>query len=207
MRHPYLRQGEDGSAFTDLLYNALLGFAFLFVTAFALITNPDMTGKIDPNAEVLISVLWPENHPDDVDAIVEGPRGNLDWYYNKETNLMHLDRDDRGNFQDNIELDGEVIANPVNQETVTLRALVPGEYVVNLLHYRSNFEEPLKVTVKIEKLNPRVTVEYYGHHELNGTGDEITAVRFSVLPDGAIGRFSSRPKALIVDAVKTRNST
>ena len=62
MRHPYLRQGEDGSAFTDLLYNALLGFAFLFVTAFALITNPDMTGKIDPNAEVLISVSVSYTH-------------------------------------------------------------------------------------------------------------------------------------------------
>ena len=85
MLHPYLKESEEGCAFTDLLFNALLGFAFLFVTAFTLITDPEMTGKIDLNAEVLISVLWPEKHPDDVDTIVEDPRGNLVWYYKKET--------------------------------------------------------------------------------------------------------------------------
>ena len=207
MLHPYLKESEEGSAFTDLLFNALLGFAFLFVTAFTLITDPEMTGKIDPNAVVLISVLWPEKHPDDVDTIVEDPRGNLVWYYNKETSLMHLDRDDRGTFQDTIEIDGRTISNPINQETITLRALAPGEYVVNLLHYQSNYEEPLEVTVKVEKLNPKVTLEYYGHHELNGVGDEVTAVRFNVMKDGSLGQFSSRPKSLVVDAVKTRNNS
>lgn len=202
MRHPYLEQRDSEGIFTDLLFNVLLGFCFLFVTAFALITDPDKTGKIDPNAEVLISVTWEDGHPDDVDAIVEDPNGNLVWYYNKETSLMHLDRDDRGNLQDVIEVDGVTIANPINQETVTLRALTPGEYVVNLLHYRSNFLEPLPVTVKVEKLNPRATVEYYGQHELTGSGTEITAVRFRVSQDGSINGLSSRPKPLVVSAVK-----
>ena len=189
-----------------MLFNALLGFTFLFFCAFVLITDPEATGKINPNAEVLISVSWAANHPDDVDAVVEDPRGNLVWYHNKDTGLMHLDRDDRGTLQDTVVINGQTIVSPINQETVSLRSLGPGEYVVNLLHYKSHYDEPLEVTVKIEKLNSSVTLEYYGHHELNGAGDEVTAVRFQVEADGSLGQFSSRPKALIVNAVKRINS-
>jgi len=206
LRKPRFQVDYDGNAFTDLLFNALLGFTFLFFCAFVLITDPEAKGKINPNAEVLISVSWAPNHPDDVDAVVEDPRGNLVWYHNKDTGLMHLDRDDRGTLQDTVVIDGQTLVSPINQETVSLRSLGPGEYVVNLLHYKSHYDEPLEVTVKIEKLNPSVTLEYYGHHELNGAGDEVTAVRFKVESDGSLGQFSSRPKALIVNAVKRINS-
>ena len=52
--------------------------------------------------------------------------------------------------------------------------------MVNLLHYQANYDEPLTVNVKVEKLNPEVELVYYGSHELEGVGDEKTAVRFSV---------------------------
>ena len=61
--------------------------------------------------------------------------------------------------------------NPINQETVTYRPQ-PGEYVVNLLHYKSNYFGPLPVTVKVEKLNPNVNLVYYDTIELTGSGDE-----------------------------------
>ena len=100
MRHRFLTETPSGDAFTDLLFNALLGFAFMFVTAFALMSDPEDSGKVDPKAEVLITVSWPDGHPDDVDTIVEDPRGQLIWYHNKDTGIAHLDRDDRGTFQD-----------------------------------------------------------------------------------------------------------
>ena len=53
MRHSYLKRKEGEDAFTDLLFNALLGFAFMFVTAFSLISEPSEGGKITPNAEIL----------------------------------------------------------------------------------------------------------------------------------------------------------
>ncbi|MEE2783275.1 MAG: hypothetical protein VYE04_07940 [Pseudomonadota bacterium] len=206
MRASRFQASSENNAFTDLLFNALLGFTFLFFCAFVLITDPEAKGKVNPNAEVLISVSWPDNHPDDVDAVVEDPRGNLVWYHNNDTGLMHLDRDDRGTFQDTVVINGKTIVSPINQETVSLRALGPGEYVVNLLHYKAHYEDPLQVTVKIEKLNPTVTLEYYGHHKLHGVGDEVTAVRFTVNSDGSLGDFSSRPKGLIVNAVKGINA-
>ena len=201
MRHDVFRQRESQDAFTDLLFNALLGFAFMFVAAFTLISDPSNTGKIDSKAEVLITVRWADRHPDDVDSLVEGPRGQLVWHHHRDSGLMHLDRDDRGLFADRIVLDGQEVSNPINQETVTVRALQPGEYVVNLLHYQSNYSEPLPVTVKVEKLNPTVTLVYYGTRQLTGVGDEQTAVRFTIGADGEVASTSELPKPLLTRAV------
>ncbi len=192
--------GQD--AFTDVLFNALLGFAFMFVVAFSLMNEPIESGKVDAKAEMLITVRWPDGHPDDVDTIVEDPRGKLVWYHNQDTGLMHLDRDDRGSVHDRIRIDGREIANPLNQETVSIRSLAPGQYVVNLLHYRSNFESPVPVTVKVEKLNPEVEVVYYGAHELTGSGHELTAVRFELGETGRVRNVNRVPKSLLRKSVR-----
>ncbi len=201
MKHRMLKTGEGQDAFTDLLFNSLLGFAFMFAIAFMLISDPTDGGKIDSKAEILISVRWPDQHPDDVDAIVESPQGGLVWYHNRDTGLMHLDRDDRGIFADKMNVNGATISNPINQETITIRALQSGEYVVNLLHYQANYDQPLTVDVKVEKLNPEVELVYYGSHELQGVGDEKTAVRFSVDSEKNISDVNQIQKRLLTKAL------
>ena len=205
MKHRILKTGEGQDAFTDLLFNSLLGFAFMFAIAFMLISDPSDGGKIDSKAEILISVRWPDQHPDDVDAIVESPQGGIVWYHNRDTGLMHLDRDDRGIFADKMNVNGATISNPINQETITIRALQSGEYVVNLLHYQANYNKPLTVDVKVEKLNPEVELVYYGSHELKGVGDEKTAVRFSVDSKKNISDVNQIQKRLLTKALG-RNS-
>ena len=201
MKHRILNNGEGQDAFTDLLFNSLLGFAFMFAIAFMLISDPSDGGKIDSKAEILISVRWPDQHPDDVDAIVESPQGGLVWYHNRATGLMHLDRDDRGIFADKMNVNGATISNPINQETITIRALQSGEYVVNLLHYQANYDKPLTVDVKVEKLNPEVELVYYGSHELKGVGDEQTAVRFSIDSKNNISDVNQIQKRLLTKAL------
>ena len=201
MKHNIFTKSEEQDVFTDLLFNALLGFAFMFAIAFMLINSSEETGNIRSNAEILISVQWPDDHPDDVDAIVEDPQGSLVWYHNRDSGLMHLDRDDRGNLADNLNINGEVVSNPINQETITVRGLQSGEYIINLLHYKSNFKEPLPVTVKVEKLNPSVELVYYGEHFLNGVGDEMTALRFYVDSQKNISDLNQIPKRLITKAL------
>lgn len=204
MRHSIYKERESQDAFTDLLFNALLGFAFMFVTAFTLISDPNSAGKVDSKAEVLITIRWADRHPDDVDTLVEGPQGNMVWYHNRDTGLMHLDRDDRGLFQDRILLDGVEVSNPINQETVTIRALTPGEYVVNVLHYQANYSTPLPVTIKVEKLNPTVSLIFYDTRELNGVGDEQTAVRFTIGANGEVTDTNELPKRLLTKALKSK---
>ena len=202
MRHRVEQQGGSQDAFTDVLFNVLLGFALMFIASLLLMQDPNEDGKTDPKAEVLITIRWPDRHPDDVDTIVEGPRGDILWYNNRDTALMHLDRDDRGLFADRVVLDGVAVSNPINQETVTLRALQPGEYVVNVLHYKSHYREPLPVDIKVEKLNPEVSLVYYGRRNLEGTGDEQTALRFTIGEDGEVLGTNELPKNLVVRVAK-----
>ena len=205
MKHPILRNNGDQDVFTDLLFNTLLGFAFMFAIAFMLISTPEKAGDITSKAEVLITIRWADEHPDDVDALVEDPQGGLVWYHNRDSGLMHLDRDDRGLFADQINVNGIKINNPINQETVTIRAAQAGEYVVNLLHYKANYSAPLPVTVKVEKLNPSVSLVFYDTVELTGSGDERTAVRFTLDADGVVVSTNQRSKQLLtlVTAIKS----
>ena len=196
-RSRFYRGAANNEAFTDLLFNALLGFAFMFFVAFMLMATPEQTGKVDNKAEFLITVSWPDFHPDDIDVLVEDPSGEVLWFDNKDTGVMHLDRDDRGSFQDQLVIDGKKVSNPINQETVSLRAWIPGEYVVNILHYKANYIEAVPVSVKIEKLNPQVNLVYYGVHKLDRVGMELTATRFVLDGDGEAVELSKLQKPLL----------
>ena len=127
---------DDGTfvPFTDILFNALLGFAIMVFIAFALIRPDSKTGDIEVNADMIITVSWPDLMPDDIDTYVEDPAGNVVWYHKREAGLVHLDRDDRGNFRDTIFVNGKEIQYPLNQETVTIRGIIPGEYVINVYY-------------------------------------------------------------------------
>ena len=58
MKHKVLIKGDEQDVFTDLLFNALLGFAFMFAIAFMLISTPEKAGDIESKAEVLITIRW-----------------------------------------------------------------------------------------------------------------------------------------------------
>ncbi|HHY49735.1 MAG TPA: hypothetical protein GYA10_08320 [Alphaproteobacteria bacterium] len=187
---------QEFDVFTDLLFNSCVAFAFFFFLTFAMVNPVAKTGEIESDAELLFTVRWPDNHADDIDVYVEDPVGNVVWYHQREAGLMHLDRDDRGLFKDVILVNGEERANPLNEEIVSVRGLLDGEYVVNVVHYIATTVEPVPVTVKVEKLNPTLRVLYYGDVTLNGTGQEKTVVRFTIAGD-EIRDVNNRPVSLV----------
>lgn len=192
------RRRAPSDPFTDLLFNALLGFTFLFLIAIMFMNPVSKKGIIDPKAEYIITIGWPDHSPDDVDTWVEDPSGNLIWFRNREAGLVHLDRDDRGQINDTITVNGEEIQNPLNQEVVTIRGVVPGEYVVNVHYYASESRLPLAVTVKVAKVNPALEIVYYGDTLLENKGDEKTAVRFVIDKTGRVSQISHLNKSLVV---------
>ena len=189
-------QEPEFEIFSALLFNSLKAITFMFFISFAMINPPADEGKVDPKAEMMITVTWPEDNPDDVDTYVEDPAGNIVWYNQREGGLMNLERDDRGMFKDVMLLNGKEISNPLNQESVAFRGLQDGEYVVNVVHYIANGTAPLPVTVKVEKLNPTVKVVFYQTLDLKGTGDEQTAVRFTLDGEDVVNVIST-PKSLV----------
>ena len=185
------RRSVTGSdPFTDLLFNVLLGFILLFFVAILFLSPEEDSGKIDIEAEYVITVTWPDNSPDDIDTYVQDPDGNITWFRNRSTSLVHLDRDDRGMLNDTLTIEGKEVSNPLNQEVVAIRGMQPGEYIVNVHYYESESADPVPVSVKVARVNPVYTVAYYGTTDLAAKNDEETAVRFTIAADGSIGRIS-----------------
>jgi hypothetical protein len=196
-RQRHAREAEV-DPFYDMLFNMLIAFVFCFIIAL-LAMNPKAlkAGDIPAKAEFIITVSWPDMNPNDIDTWVQDPGGNLVWFRAREAGLMHLDRDDRGLANDTIVVNGKQIVNPLNQEVVTLRGFAPGEYTVNAHYYESKDGRPVEVSVSVVKVNPRAEVVYYGSVKLARKGDEATAVRFTVLPDGGVDNINTLPKSLV----------
>lgn len=198
-----LQQRYKGTAiagsdpFTDLLFNILLGFILLFFLAILFIDPAEETGKVDIDAQYIITVSWPDNSPDDIDTWIQDPKGNIIWFRNRSSNLVHLDRDDRGMLNDTLEFEGSKIENPLNQEIAAIRGVVPGEYIVNLHYYETETSASVPVSVKVSKVNPVYTVAYYGITTMETKGEEKTAVRFSVTANGSITNVNQLPMRLV----------
>lgn len=192
-------ESDDGTfvPFTDILFNALLGFSLMVFIAFALI-NPDAkSGMVDTKAELIITTTWPDNNDDDIDTYVQDPTGNVVWYHSMQKGFVTLDRDDRGNYLDEVTVNGETVRIALNQESVTVRGILPGDYVVNVYHYTNPSSAPVPVTVKVEKVNPKLSVIYYDTLLLTKKGDERTVVRFTMDKDGVISDINTVPVSLI----------
>ena len=192
------RRSVGMDPFLDLLFNTILIFAFLFLIAIIFISPPADLGNVELKAEYIVSVKWPDNSEDDVDTWVQDPEGRILWFRNTDTGFMHLDRDDRGLQNDMIVVDGSEILNPLNQEIVTIRKLIPGEYIVNLHYYKSISGEPVTAEVSVSKVNPSLEILYYGKVLLRSAGAEATVVRFNLDREGRVGNLNTLPKALVV---------
>ncbi len=188
---------DDIDPFTDLLFNALLTFTFLFLIALLLLNPPAKTGIIDPKAEFLITVTWPDGNPNDIDVWAQGPDQRQVWYMRSEDGLMHLDRDDRGMSNDTQMIEGREIVNPLNQEVLTIRGRPAGEFIVNLHYYKTEDENPVPVTVYLAEVNPKLNVLHYATHDLNHEGDEMTALRFTITQQGQVQNINQLQKKIV----------
>ena len=190
------RRYHTNLPFLDLLFNVLIGFVFLFIVSFLLINPIAKRADIEVKAEFLITVFWPDNLEDDVDIYVEDPIGNLVWFKSREPGLMHLDRDDLGKRNDEVVTAAGTILFPENREIVTLRGIVPGEYVVNVHCYFKVGPKPIPVTIQIDKINP-YSVVLRETVDLTNKGEEITVTRFSVNSNGKVTNVNKLPKKLV----------
>ena len=62
-------------AFTDLLFNILVGFAFLFIIAFLLIKPEAKKQDFERKAEFVVVMEWDKLAHGDLDLYVQDPTG------------------------------------------------------------------------------------------------------------------------------------
>lgn len=192
----YYRQ-DRFDPFTVVLFKALQVLAFLFFIALLAMKPAADSGKVVKRAEFIITMTWPDQHPDDVDLYVQDPAGKLVWYNQRDVGLMVLERDDRGDVNDFATVESKKIPLPVREELVSIRGLMAGEYTVNIHLYQHLATAPVPVSVKVEKLNPVVEIVGYKTLFLDHTDEEKTAVRFTLAEDGNVVHTSEAEKSLI----------
>jgi hypothetical protein len=115
-----------------MLFKALQVIAFLFFLALLAVSPDAKDGKIDSKAEFMITLDWPDSHPDDLDLFVQDPAGNIAWYRHREAGFLTLDRDDRGGANDFIMVNGKKIASPIREKTAVRFRLDAEGKVVNV---------------------------------------------------------------------------
>ena len=205
--------------FTDMLFNILVGFAFLFIIAFLLIKPEAKKENFERKAEFVVVLEWDHDQPDDIDLYVQDPTGTKVHFRLPITNFMYLDKDDLGYANDIVKnIDGTITKVNINREVVTIRGIIPGEYIINAHYYssrnwtgRGTFRntadivsktgKPTKkhLTVKIElhKVDP-YKIWWIGEKTFTHKGQEETFVRFTIDQDGKqVGDFTYVEKKFV----------
>ena len=176
---------RTGPVFRDMLYLLSLSFAVLLIYALIQIHPPAKKSEIERKAEFLIILEWDERSAADIDLWVMDPQENIVWFQQKTGGFLHLDKDDLGHRNDKIIIDGKEKIIYLNREVVTIRGIVPGEYITNVHAYRKFKNTPVNGYVRLLKLNPYVeyATEYF---ILKDVGDEVTVFRFEIDNDGYV---------------------
>ena len=191
-------------AFLDILFICLLVFMPLVIVAVIMMNEKDPKKKVtEAKAEYMIVVEWPHDRDDDVDTYVEDPNGKLVFFRRREDGLMHLDRDDVGWRNDRILLpDGSYTEVKLNREVVSLRGIIPGEYVVNVHMYSMKSGDPTPITIRLERMNPYefVTIKEV---KLEAVGRESTAFRFTLDKDGKVTDLNEDEKRIATNISST----
>ena len=188
--------------FTDLLFNILVGFAFLFIIAFLLIKPEAKKKDFDRRAEYIVVMEWDAGAKDDIDLYVEDPLGGLASFRHPNVNFMHLDKDDLGSRNDTtVMADGSTTTIKINREVITIRGIIPGEWIINA-HYYSAYEyasangdsviiskskKDYSITVRVElhRVNP-YQILWVGDKKFTTKGQEETFLRWRIDKMGGI---------------------
>ena len=190
------RLSGSSDPFIDVLFNFLMGILFLFLVTLYFVKPDHDQARVDKSAEFIVSATWPHSLKDDIDLWVKGPDDSIVSYLKKDVGWLHLERDDRGEVNDKIVIDGVEQVHSVNQEVVTFRKVWPGEYVVNLYYYHQESSGPIEVTVKIDKINPKFETVFAKKVILAAVDEEVTVTRFEVSASGETTQFSELPIVL-----------
>jgi hypothetical protein len=181
--------------FIDLLFNIILGFAFLFIIAFLLIKPEAKKEDFERRAEFVIIMEWDNDANGDIDLYVEDPTNKQVSFRSTTLNYMHLDKDDLGSMNDTVvNADGTRSTVQINREVVTIRGIIKGEYIINGHYYSErnytlvkNKKTPRELTIRVElhKVEP-YTILWVGEKKFTHRGQEETFVRFRLDKDGNI---------------------
>jgi hypothetical protein len=191
---------QTSIAYIDLL--TVLMALFVVVTGILLSQNHALSkGNIMQKAEFVAILDWPKNSTSDVDLWVSNPSGQITNFRHRDNGLVTLDRDDQGINDQTMGADGSPIDAPVRREMATVRAIMPGRHIVNVMLYALRGRAPIEAHVQIIKLNPYEVITERTV-PLTSDGEERTIASFDVRPDGSVGDINSTSQFKLAEIAK-----
>ena len=189
-------------AFTDLLFNIVVGLAFLFLLAFILMNPIAKEKDIEEKSDFIIILTRDEESGDDIDLWVRDPLGHILSFRNRGVGMMHLDSDDLGLSNDKVKgADGKIVYVYRNKEVVSLRGYSKGTYLVNVHVYnkkpwKDGKQHQSNIKVELIKLNPYSEVAQAEFVAI-GRGQEFTAFHFTLNTEGEVIKLTDVREPLI----------
>ena len=102
----YERVYNNNLAFVDLLFNLIVGIAFLFIVSFLLINDPTKEENVRPMAEYMVILTWEGQKNSDIDLWMEGPSGVVG-FQSPNSGFMYLDKEYLGHKNEYIFKNGK----------------------------------------------------------------------------------------------------
>lgn len=201
MNHRRRHQGNPFVVYTDamtmLFCWANMIIAMLLISAH-LVVQQTPQHKTDTPGEFLVTLTWDDSRDLDLDLWMQDPFGDVIFYGNREAKNISLDRDSRGFITNEVQLpDGRKVYSG-NREVITIRTIIPGNYLVAVGYYSSNeTHTPVDAIIKITKLNPAYEEVFGSKIHLDNVKDSKNVVAFHVDENGNVSILPTPINSLI----------
>lgn len=181
-------------AYIDTLTNLMLIFFLLFMLFQMQMMSQKQSTEM--KAEVVVEMEWHPKSTDDIDLWLLMPGGDMVGFNRQDKGVAVLDRDDRGVFGDTFTTpDGTVVPIEINKEVMSVRALLPGRYVVNA-HFYAHLRidglhdergaTPQEISYKVTDINPVFKEVASGKKTLSVVGQQVTLLSFELTSEGQV---------------------
>jgi len=160
-------------------------------------SDADIAQAPKAEAKYIVTLTWTGDA--DLDLWVQDPANHIAGFNNREGgqgSLLSLNRDCLGARTTEVNQNGEIV-NTVNEEIVSIRGTVEGEYIVNAHAYNvKGSTPPIKGTVRVIQIKP---YKEFVMKEKNfmATGDELTFTRFTVDKQGNVSSVNDLPTSIL----------
>ena len=174
-------EDTTGTVFRDVLMLALIGFVAMVIVILPHISESKQRDDEHRSpGNIVVEIHWPDELPVDVDLWVQGPDDVPVGFFNQNSELFNLLRDDLGTEGDATEL---------NYEVSYSRGIKAGEYIVNVHMYGpvpSGIVVPVTVVVSVRQKYDTLRQILTTNIDLERRNQEETAFRFSLTGNGEL---------------------
>lgn len=164
----------------DLLFNLLLIFVCLFFISFLQIREKKKNENLKYKSNIVITMSWKTNN--DMDLWLLLPDGRKVGYPSREQPPAHLDVDIVR--WKKFEYNGQKFSTKNNEEVISIRDILPGEYTINVHYYNNNNygSDPIKVQILVQDIQNSKII-YAGSKIISQPRSETHFVKFTVLKE------------------------